>query len=259
MAFNYPVKMEDGTTYTVKNLLAKRKDANTKIAKSNAAGMDVVTHSLSLAAASESGFNLCASSSAGCRASCIYTSGFAGIFRSVHPSRIAKSRLLRLDPTAFIDRLRKEIGDSVKHTSRKGVKLAIRLNVFSDVMWEKEFKGFMEDFPTVQFYDYTKHYTRMMRHVKGELPENYQLTFSRSEKNWEKCVKVLEAGRNVAVAFNIKYHGKNLKPLPAEYMGYSVVDGDLTDLRFLDDQAGNIVGLRAKGKGRNEVSGFVVK
>jgi hypothetical protein len=46
--------------------------------------------------------------------------------------------------------------------------------------------------------------------------------------------------------------------LPQTYLGKQVVDGDATDLRFLDPR-GVIVGLKAKGKGKQDTSGFVVK
>ena len=41
-------------------------------------------------------------------------------------------------------------------------------------------------------------------------------------------------------------------------LGYHVIDGDKTDLRFLDDK-GVVVGLYAKAKGLNDSSGFVVE
>lgn len=254
--FSFNVPMQDGSTYTVKSLLAKSANANAKIFKSNKAGVGIITHSLSLAPASESGFNLCSSSSVGCRVDCLYTSGNAMMFPlTIHPARIAKSRFLRLYKAEFIDRLAKELTDSVRYADRKGVKLAIRLNVYSDVMWEREFPGFLESFPTIQFYDYTKHYKRMLRYLNGELPSNYHLTFSRSEKNWHQCMAILSGGGNVAVPF----HVKRTKPLPTDYNGYTALDGDTTDLRFLDPQGGFIIGLRAKGKGRKDVdSGFIV-
>jgi len=55
--------------------------------------------------------------------------------------------------------------------------------------------------------------------------------------------------RNIAVAF--------AGPMPATYLGRPVVNGDETDLRFLD-VSGVVVGLKAKGRARRDVSGFVV-
>jgi hypothetical protein len=46
--------------------------------------------------------------------------------------------------------------------------------------------------------------------------------------------------------------------LPETYLGLPVIDGDQSDLRFLDPQ-GVIVGLKAKGKGKHDTSGFVVQ
>jgi hypothetical protein len=47
------------------------------------------------------------------------------------------------------------------------------------------------------------------------------------------------------------------KSLPRAYKGIQVIDGDLHDLRFLDEK-GVIVGLRAKGKAVYDRSGFVI-
>jgi hypothetical protein len=39
---------------------------------------------------------------------------------------------------------------------------------------------------------------------------------------------------------------------------HEVIDGDLSDLRFLDPSGGVIVGLKAKGKAKKDLSGFVL-
>ena len=46
--------------------------------------------------------------------------------------------------------------------------------------------------------------------------------------------------------------------LPDAYLGKPVVNGDDTDLRFMDAK-GVIVGLVAKGKGKKDASGFVLQ
>ncbi len=49
--------------------------------------------------------------------------------------------------------------------------------------------------------------------------------------------------------------------MPSKWAGIKVVDGDISDLRFKDEQ-GVIVGLRAKGKAREQEAmdkGFVVR
>jgi hypothetical protein len=70
-----------------------------------------------------------------------------------------------------------------------------------------------------------------------------------AEDNEAQALEVLNQGGNVAVVFRDK--------LPKSYLGFQVVNGDKTDLRFLDPKGGVIVGLKAKGKAKKDVSGFV--
>jgi len=182
----------------------------------------------------------------------------------VQPARIAKTRMLRLYKEKFINQLRLELTANLRRASKNGLKLAVRLNVISDVMWEREFPTLLNEFSSVQVYDYTKHYERMLRFLRGELPQNLHLTFSRSETNENQCLDVLYKGGNVTVVFNVKYWHEKLQPLPKTWNGYTVVDGDLNDARFLDPRAkkgkpGYVIGLRAKGRAKKDTSGFVVE
>lgn len=263
MPFTFPVTMQDGTTYHVTKLLAKG-ISNAKTAKSEKAKLGYLTTSLSLAPAWESGFNLCASSSKGCRTGCLFTSGHAAISpRKILPARIAKSRMLRIYKDEFINQLRIELDSHIRKAKKNGLIPTTRLNTISDVMWEREFPALFTDYPDILYYDYTKHRARMMRYLKGELPANLHLTFSRSETNERDCLEILRAGGNVTVVFNVKYFRDKLQPLPKTWNGYTVIDGDLTDARFLDPKArkgscGYVVGLRAKGRAKHDTSGFVV-
>ena len=45
------------------------------------------------------------------------------------------------------------------------------------------------------------------------------------------------------------------KTLPMYYAGYAVINGDESDLRFLDEK-GVVVGLKAKGRAKKSDSGF---
>ena len=81
-----------------------------------------------------------------------------------------------------------------------------------------------------------------------ELSNKEFLTFSRSEHNDKKCEMVLLMGGNVAVVFRDK--------LPETWKGYEVVNGDESDLRFLDKQ-GVVVGLIEKGLAKKDLTGFV--
>jgi len=105
----------------------------------------------------------------------------------------------------------------------------------------------MEAFPDVQFYDYTKITKRAIKWAQGDMPANYHLTFSASESNDTAVAQVAAAGGNVAVVFD---------GMPNTYAGAPVVDGDASDLRFLDPD-GVVVGLKAKGDAKKDDSGFV--
>jgi hypothetical protein len=213
------------------------------------------------------GVNNCPSASAGCIAACLYKSGKGGM-SNVQKGRINKTHLLNTQKELFLNKLDAEITKLKKKHAKKGEKMCVRLNGTSDRMFEfkkegskldmcvRDGKTIFELHPDVQFYDYTKIAHRFF----SDLPKNYHLTFSRSEekKNHEQAKKVLAAGGNVSVVFD---------KLPKTYWGYPVINGDETDLRFLDTK-NVIVGLKFKritGAGGKEAnvdalkSGFVVR
>lgn len=242
------VTFDDGTEYNVQSLLADG-DSNFKLSKSNASGKGFLTFGLSLAPANVSGYNVCASSSPGCRAACLYSSGM-GKIHAVQRCRIAKTKLFFEQRTVFLDMLYKELHAAVKKGKKDDKEIAVRLNVLSDIKWEEIQTDIFHTFESIQFYDYTKHAKRMLRWCGGTLPFNYHLTFSRSECNHDDCLKVLNAGGNVTVVFN-------KKELPKEWNTRKVVNGDETDLRFLDPK-NVVVGLYMKGDGKKDKTGFVV-
>ncbi len=214
--------------------------ANAKTRKGEKLGW--LTGVVHLAPAKLSGHNVCPMASKGCARACLNTAG-NGNYPAVQAARIRRTKLLFSDRKAFLQILAGEIAEFVLKAKRKGYQTAIRLNGTSDILWER--MGIIEQFPDVQFYDYTKIPSRMM----SLLPDNYHLTFSRSESNGEQARLISNLGFNVAVVFD---------KLPATYMGKRVISGDDTDLRFLDPR-GVIVGLIAKGKGRTDESGFIVR
>jgi hypothetical protein len=193
--------------------------------------------------------NLCSHATKGCIESCLFKSGFGGIYSSVQKARIAKSNYFLNDRTNFLLQLKKEITAAIKN-QKDGEKLAFRLNGTTDINWEKfkieDNKNIFELFPEVQFYDYTKNYVRLEKRI---LPKNYHITFSRSETNEAKAIEMLNLGYNIAAVFD---------KLPANYKGYKVINGDENDLRFLDEP-GTIVGLKYKkltGKGADNTQGI---
>jgi hypothetical protein len=224
--------------------------ANAKIRKGEKIGFR--TFGIHLAPASLSGFNVCKDASAGCAAACLNTAGM-GAFSNVQNSRIEKTRLFFKDKAVFLSQLIKEITAAVKSAEKQNLTAVFRLNLTSDLPWEKiklNGQSVFDLFPSVQFYDYTKSPERMTAFLAGEMPQNYHLTFSKSETNGAIAESILKSGGNVAMVFR--------KSLPSKWLGVDVVNGDETDLRFLDG-AGKIVGLVEKGKAKKDESGFVIE
>ena len=231
---------------------------NQKILKGEKLGY--ITKGIHLAPANLSGYEVCQWRSKGCTASCLNTAG-RGQMNSIQVSRINKTKLFFERKSEFLSKLAKEISSSIKSAVKKEMEAVFRLNLTSDLMWEdiQLFKGtnLFQHFPETQFYDYTKSFKRMASFldkpfIKGEakFPSNYHLTFSRSENNDKKCEMVLAMSGNVAVVFR--------NQLPKTWKGFEVVNGDDTDLRFLDKK-GVVVGLIEKGMAKKDETGFVVE
>ena len=55
------------------------------------------------------------------------------------------------------------------------------------------------------------------------------------------CMDILSKGGNVAIVFGVK----NVNDFPSTYNGFKVINGDETDLRFMDED-NVIVGLKYK-------------
>src|SRR5579883_1616823 len=234
------VPMPDGQPYIIRRLLSA---ANHKQAKG--VGYRSVGLILTPRATARAGITTCRFATPGCAASC-----FADYDRLAWPqvkrAAVARTRLLARDPAAFRALLHADLARELAQAA--ATPLVARLNVVSDVAWEREFPGLFADFPSVRFMDYTKDISRVLG---PQRPANYHLTFSRSESNEADCLRALRAGFNVTVVFR-------RPPFPATFWGYPVVDGDRDDLPFLDP-APYVVGLKAKGVGgRREATGFVL-
>lgn len=207
------------------------------------------------------GINLCSHASKGCAKACLFGSG-AARFEEVQNGKRNKTEYYLENRKGFMEQLVKEITKAEKiHNAIVGEKqykkngvdvlrfksFAIRLNGTADIPFEKikldSGLNIFETFPNVQFYDYTKNPKRFEKKQSA----NYHLTFSRSEDNDIIAEDLLSKGHNVAIVFGVK----NVNELPTTYKGYKVINGDETDLRFLDE-SNVVVGLKYKlvtGKG----------
>jgi len=233
------------TTTTTKAQPILAHDTNAKTIKGQKQGF--ITGIIYLAPGNESGKNLCPHASEGCLIACLFTSG-RGAMQPIKDARVKKTLRFLSDREGFVAQLKGEIVALVKKATKKGMTPCVRLNGTSDLPWHN-IGDIMQSFPEIQFYDYTPNANRMIQFLKGELPSNYHLTFSRKENNDALCDLILSMGGNVAMVFD---------KVPKTFKGYKVIDGDESDLRFLDEK-NVIVGLKAKGKGKKDTSGFVIK
>ena len=190
---------------------------------------------------------------ASCKEACLNTAGRGGIFKKgettnvIQEARKRKTKLFLKDRTTFMTDLIADITRFTNYCKKKDKLPCIRLNGTSDIQYENIFvedKNIFEHFPDIQFYDYTKIPTRKVSHI-----DNYHLTWSYSEANPKYTAWYDKIAYNIAVVFNGAF--------PIYFKGREVINGDESDLRFLDKD-NVIVGLKAKGKARHDMSGFVI-
>ena len=232
---------------------------NPKVLKGMKQGYN--TYILHLAPANVSGYETCPKRTAGCTAACLNTAGRGGMFKKgestnvIQEARKRKTQFFFEERTGFMEWLVKDIELAIKQSIKKKLIPVFRLNGTSDLAWEKYevvrngklYRNIFSAFPEFQFYDYTKILGRKIQNI-----ENYHLTFSAADGNDADVRKAIKQGYNVATVFGLK----KTEPMPNEYMGLPVFNGDESDLRFLDPD-GVVVGLYAKGKAKKDTTGFV--
>lgn len=222
--------LEIHNSYGVRSLLSGE-GANPKLAKSDALNTGFLSNIMHLLPGSASGHNVCPWASRGCLEACLgLYAGRAGI--PITDNTVIEARRLRTllffeNRSAFYWKLNREIGGFVERCRGLGLCPAIRLNGTSDISWETS--GLIDLWPMVQFYDYTKSAKRVDRFLRGELPANYDLTFSVHESNLQDAIRLMENGARCAAVF--------LDEIPDSWNGFPVINADKSDLRFLDPRS----------------------
>ena len=231
----------------VKNLLSKG-STNSKTAKNN-----IETYILYLAPHTQNSkkINICPKASKGCAAACLFSAG-RGRFSNVIASRTNKTEYYLSDRKTFINQLSKELIKIANKSLKQDTKIAIRLNGTSDLDFIALIKKYNnldllngDQFKNLVFYDYTA----ILGKIKKYINTSYSLTLSRKENNESEILEALKLGGNVAAVF--KDH------LPTKYKGFTVIDGDQSDLMMLYNK-NVILGLKAKGDAKKDKSGFVI-
>lgn len=203
--------------------------------------------------------------------------GGEGSFRSgPRLSQYLKTEALVLHPREFgillsheislLDAWSKRTSDKVKNietgkretVDKQVYQSAIRLNVTSDFP-PSVFEALINAHPEIQFYDYTKLST-------NSIAGNHHLTYSstgasqivngktvfNAHSNWNRMVKKMNEGFNVAMAFSNRDHLPEFVFDEATGQKFKVWNGDKYDARFLDpkqeDGIGMIIGLTNKDR-----------
>ena len=246
---------KDGTLNWSK--LPKLLNSNPKLEKSGK--YDVLTKGLALAPSFISGFNTCNFASLGCGKGCLNWSGHGQKHmlcngkHNVLIARITRTILYYEYREQFLKQLHKEIKTFSNYVNNKNIKdntdliCGIRLNVLSDILWEKIDITLFNNNPNITFYDYTKNPNRNVNHIN-----NYSLTFSRNEMNDLYCEQAFSNNMNVAIVLDIKKG----YTIPKTFRNKPCLDGDLHDARFLDNK-NHYVTLRKKGNTIDK-SGFTI-
>jgi hypothetical protein len=133
-----------------------------------------------------------------------------------------------------------------KATQSDTYAVAVRLNTYSDIRWERVAPHLFEYFSRSTFYDYTKHPTRSRpRHL---MPNNYTLTYSISEKTTPaEFLRNVSIDRNTAAVIATRSGNtpQGWRAIPETFAGLPTIDGDKQDARHLDAR-GHVVILRRK-------------
>ena len=192
--------------------------------------------------------NICAmADKAGCSEPCLRWAG-RGQMNVVQRGRERKTMFYLSDRIGFMDTLINDLTIFSRRCIKKGIQPCCRPNGTSDIQYEKT--GIMEQFPEIQFYDYTK----IVKRAYAKMPSNYHLTLSYSEADPDYAEQVYQAVRDTGVNMAVVFDGE----FPTTFRGLRVINGDTDDLRFLDPK-GVVVGLKAKGRAKQDTSGFVIR
>lgn len=230
--------MKISTLNSKLHLLSVGTNAKTKKGDSE----EAITAIQYLAPSLNSGYETCAGKSEGCSAACLFTAG-RGAMNSVQQARIRKTKLFFEDNEKYINYLEKDLSLLDKYGKDNNMSVYVRLNGTSDLDFIS--LNIFDKYNDLKFYDYTK----IKERLSLDLPDNYRLTYSKDERTTEEEVLEIINLANVAVVFD---------NIPETYLGLPVFEGDLTDLRYEDPEK-HIIGLKAKGRAKQDTSGFVVK
>ena len=222
-------------------------------------GSRIINAGVTLAPSKRSGVvNVCPHATAACILVCVLWFAGRTVTKTVRAAATKRTRLWHYAPARFYARLHRELNALTKRAAKRGVRAFCRLNVASDIDHPHDIAT---AHPTITLYDYTKNVERAEAYGRGDLPANYHIAYSVSERTTFADAKRLHTlGVNLVVVFDSHYFGPlhRYGAIPSrvifrdratgEEFQCDTVDGDIHDLRVPEfDGRGVCVALRAKG------------
>jgi hypothetical protein len=221
-------------------------------------GQRIINAGVTLAPSKRSGIvNVCPHATAACILVCVLWFAGRTVTRTVREAATKRTRLWFYDAATFYARLGRELAAMARKAARDNVRAFCRTNVASDIDHPHEV---YESNPTITFYNYTKNEDHARAYGRGELPTNYHVSYSVSERTTFTTVRELNAmGVNLVMVVDSHYFGPRHRfgAVPefvqfvcrstGETLTIETVDGDIHDLRVPEfDGRGKLVVLRAK-------------
>jgi hypothetical protein len=210
---------------------------------------------LAMAPAGHSGRNLCTWSTEACREACNGFFSGMNVTRTTRAALVGRAKLFHDHRAEFAEKLFRELSNFAKLCARSGVIPAVRLNVSTDIVWERILPEIFAEFPAIEFYDYT---AALPRH-RPTTPRNYALSHSWKETTTaDDVASIVEAGRNLVVPFDSAWipqrglYGALPESLTIEGgargpIALRCVNGDRHDIRLpAVDGRGVVVALHGK-------------
>lgn len=212
-------------------------------------------------------FDHCVGASTYCRSCCLSGTGHGSSPHNMI-KKVVLSTLLIQHPVEFFLMLHEAIRRHAVSAKKAGKEPMVRLNVFSDLPWEKIVPWLLDpesyDGTRVQFYDYTK---LVGRGPQASKYGTYDITFSFAGDNQDLTWEELRRGTRVAAVFAGKHMPKIggkllwLDPRASRNTGehLKVVDGLKDDARPRDPE-GSLVALKYKTPvGKHYPEAFILK
>ena len=258
---------EYAVTWQAAMILEKKRKllttSQTKLDKAVAEKTGYINRGLTLSPAHEAapflwgGYTACAGATKACIGACVGAETGQGRLPSSKIARIGRTLVKELFREEFKQIFHEELMREYHRADKKGLRLALRFNVASDHWQLADEMADRYKSLDITFYDYTAITSAMRSNSR------VRRVYSRKDGRDDLTLKMLREGHGVAVVFDVSARKK--EPLPKEWHGYPVIDGDINDLWFLRAHPGCafVVGLRVKGDNKQiescRESGFAAK